>query len=130
MRVRWLEASDLPELEKMHERAGFDYPFPDLTSEKFEAIAVVADDRNRPLMAAAAERILQIYLFASDEPKHPAAKLRAIRLLHRALTENLTKKGYWEANAFLPPELERSFGRRLTKTFGWFKNWPSYCFRP
>lgn len=130
MRVRELRASDLPALRAMHERAGFAYEFPELAM--LEAAAVVVDENDQPLMAAAAERIVQLYLFV--EPRtttscalHPAARLHAIRLLHRALAEALRARGYREANAFLPPGIERSFGRRLMRTFGWIRNWTSYA---
>lgn len=128
MRVRALKASDLPALREMHRAAGFDYAFPDFQNGKFEACAVVADKLDRPLMAAAAERILQLYLLSGEFP-HPASKLHAIRLLHAALAAALKAAGYREANAFLPPAIEKRFGHRLMRTFGWVKNWASYCIR-
>ncbi|MGH9343307.1 MAG: hypothetical protein ACRD19_06045 [Terriglobia bacterium] len=128
MKVRALEETDIPALQAMHRAAGFDYEFPDFRNGKFEAIAVVADNLGRPLMAAAAERIVQLYLL-SGEFSHPASKLHAIRLLHHALAEMLRAQGYREANAFLPPEIENHFGRRLMKSFGWVKNWASYAIR-
>lgn len=125
MKVRPLRASDIPVLKAMYERAGFDYEWPDLTSREFEAIEVVVNERDEPLMAAAAKRTVELYLFAG-EMEHPAAKLHAIRLLHVALADALKAKGYSEANAFLPPQIEKSFGRRLMRTFGWLKSWSGY----
>jgi hypothetical protein len=128
MRVRELKADDIPVLRAMHERSGFAYEWPDLDSGRFESTLVVVDEEDRPIMAAFAERIVQLYLLTGDEG-HPAAKLHGIRLLHQTMQSQLERKGYTEANAFLPPEVERIFGRRLMKTFGWAKNWLSYCIR-
>lgn len=125
MKVRSLRASDLAALKRMYEQSGFDYEWPDLASREFEAVEVVVDERDEPLMAAAAKRTIELYLFAG-EMEHPAAKLHALRLLHGALAEKLRAKGYGEANAFLPPEVEKSFGRRLMRTFGWLKSWTGY----
>jgi hypothetical protein len=128
MRTRPLKDSDVPVLRQMYEASGFGYQFPNFDSGMFEAVVVVADDNDQPIMAAAAERIVQLYLLRG-EIAHPAAALHAIRLLHEALRPALKEKGYREAEAFLPPAIAKSFGRRLMRSFGWLKNWPSYCVR-
>lgn len=128
MQVRPIKDSDLPALRQMYEASGFGYQFPDFKSGMFEAIAVVVDDNDKPIMVAAAERIVQLYLLRG-EIAHPAAALGAIRLLHEALRPALKAKGYREAEAFLPPAIAKNFGRRLMRSFGWLKNWPSYCVR-
>lgn len=79
-------------------------------------------------MACAAERIVQLYLYAGKEG-HPAARLHAIRILHEAMRDKLHERCYSEANVFLPPTLAKSFGRRLERTFGWRINWPSWFLR-
>jgi hypothetical protein len=123
MTVRNYKPEDLPILQEMHRRSGFTYPFPDL--EKLEAFQVVTDEDDKPIMAAGAEKILQLYLFCGQED-HPATRLHAMRLLHKALGK-LLSSNYTEANAFLPPEIAEKFGRRLEKTFGWVRNWSSWC---
>lgn len=90
-----------------------------------ESALVVEDDSGNPIVAAAAERIVQLYLFRGEAG--PPETLGAIRMLHSALAEELRQKGYREANAFLPPQVEKSFGRRLMRTFGWARNWASFC---
>lgn len=120
---------DIPVLREMYQRAGYEYEFPNLNSHLFEEIQVLVNDDGAPIMAAAAERIIQLYLFCGESFKHPAARLYGIQLLHDALAKSLKRKGYREANAFLPPEIEKTFGKRLRKTFGWTKNWLSYAVR-
>lgn len=122
--IRELRPSDIPLLRSWHETSGFEYTFPNF--DRMEGALVLTDENDIPLAAVAAERIVQLYLWM-DENLHPAAKLRIIRELHQNMTTVLCSKGYHEANAFLPPGLEKSFGRRLMKTFQWVRNWPSFA---
>lgn len=103
------------------------YPYPDLSSPLIEAVHVVVDDEDQPVMAVAAQRIVELYLYGKPEPMHPALRLHAIRLIHDSLAAELRAKGYREANAFLPPGIAAKFGRRLERSFGWVKNWCSWC---
>ena len=128
MTVRPLVLSDYPALRKMYEAQGFGYDFPDLTGPMMECVHVVVDDQGQPLCAVAAERIAQIYFLAGDfGPPH--ARLHAIRILHESVVADLKRKGYGEANAFLPPSIADRFGRWLTRRFGWGDNWSSKCLK-
>lgn len=122
MHVRTLQISDLPALQQMADSSGF--PYPDPSSEKLEAVLVVVDDEGKPVMAAAAEKIMQMYLWCSDST--PYTKLGAIRLLHEEMSEILRLKGYDGVTAFLPPSVSEKFGRRLERSFSWIRNWPSW----
>lgn len=124
MRTRILRSDDIPILREFYTESEFAYNFPDL--EKLEAVVVVVDENDRPLMAAAAERLIQLYLFCPQDG-HPAAKLHGIRLLHQAMVVKLREKGYNSAEAFLPPSIALRFGRRLERSFGWWRNaWTSW----
>ena len=125
MNVRTLRETDLHAIRELGKSSGF--PYEDPTAANIEAALVVCDENGQLLMACAAERIVQLYLWSTDF--EPAAKLHAIRLLHREMAKALKEKGYTEANAFLPPSLALQFGRRLERTFSWCKNWPSWCRR-
>ena len=121
MHVRGLKISDIPILRQMAEASGFPYPDP----LKLEAIRVVADDEDRPIMAAGAERLIQAYLWCGDFQR-PHAKVFAMRLLQDEMIAALKAKGYDSIEAFIPPTLAKRFARRLVKTFGWKPNWPSW----
>ena len=123
MRVRLIKGSDLPVLRSMAEASG--YPYPDLGADKLEAIRVLVDDEDRPLMAAAARRLVEVYLWCG-EFERPLAKLHALRMLHEEMAAILKQLGYCQAEAFLPPSLAKRFARRLEKSFGWRPNWPSW----
>lgn len=127
MNVRLMWDSDIPILERWQKESGFAYEMPDLKGPLIEQVYVVELD-GEIVMACAAERILQLYLFAA-EGVHPAAKLRAIKQLHETMAIALKERGYSEVNCFVPPQAEKSFGSRLMRTFGWVRNWTSFAKR-
>ena len=124
MTIRPFRPSDIPSLRQMYELSGFGYEFPDLRGPLMESVMVVVDENDIPLAACAAERLVQLYLFM-DDGQHPEANLRFIKGLHESMAKALSSKGYSSAEAFLPPQVERSFGRRLIRMFGWRPNWNS-----
>lgn len=77
------------------------------------------------MMALAAERIVQAYLWI-DKERDPASLLAALRMIQEPASIQLRNKGYNSLECFLPPEIERSFGRRLMRSFGFVKNWASF----
>lgn len=127
MTIRPLRGSDLPILERMHADCGFAYSMP--KPSLIEAAFVVADENDQPIQVAIAERTVQLYLLGSRDG-HALAKMEGIRQLHDALREKLAAKGYKSADAWLPPQIEKAFGRRLMKSFSWLRNtWGSYSIK-
>ena len=124
MTTRPLRDSDIPILRAMYEKMGFSYEFPDLCGPLIESVVVVVDAENRPIMAVAAQRLVQLYLFMGDE--RPSTKLLGIQVLHHVTATELRKKGYNSCEAFIPPSIAAKFGRRLERTFRWVRNWPSW----
>lgn len=124
MTIRPLLALDLPILERMHADCGFAYSMPD--PKLIEAALVVTDENDQPVQIAIAERTVQIYLLCKSDG-HALAKMEGIRQLHDSMREKLAAKGYKQADAWLPPQIEKAFGRRLMKSFSWLRNtWGSY----
>jgi hypothetical protein len=120
--VRSMTAQDVPILERLHATSGYTHAFP---SGPIEDAVVIVDETDHPIMAAIAERTIQLNFICGKE--RPLAVLHGLRLLHGALREALKPKGYRMADAWLPPEICESFGRLLGKRFGWAKNlWPSF----
>ena len=128
MTIRKLHVNDIPALRAMYEAQGFAYDFPDLTGPHMEAVLVVEEEGGKIIAAVAAERLCQLYFLCGDVD-HPAAKLAVIRALHTQMADALRAKGYKEANAFLPPPIAETFGKRLERTFGWTRNWQSWAKR-
>ena len=125
MHTRALRQSDIPTLEAVARATGF--PYPDLGSG-LEAVTVVVNEGDQPLMAVGAKKIIELYLWCGVGMT-PHEKTAALRLLHESMIEELCSKGYHEANAYLPPQIAGKFGKRLEKTFGWVRNWPSWARR-
>jgi len=121
MMVREFRESDRELLTKLAAESGFPYP----REGKAQSYRVVVDDHDQPVVAALAEPIIQLFLI-SDKRFPPVQRLHAIRLLHRDMAQELRILGFNEANVFLPPSIECSFGNRLMKTFGWQRNWNSF----
>ncbi len=125
MTIRPMVPADIPSLRNMYEHSGYPYAFPDLRGPLMECVLVAVDESDIPVAAIGAERILQSYLLL-DDSMHPAAKMRIIRQFHAELATCLREKGYHSLEAFLPPQIAESFGRRLMRSFGWVKAWPSF----
>lgn len=103
------------------------FPYPELNGPLIESVVVVVDSEDVPLMACAAKRLVELYLYVSPQP--PAVRMKALSLLHQGMAEALREKRYNSAEAFLPINVSGKFGRRLERTFGWIKNWPSWTIR-
>jgi hypothetical protein len=125
MTVRPLKDSDLPILRSLIAPG---LPYPPLNGPQVESVHVVANEQDKPIMAFISQRIIEGYLVA-DPMLHPAAKVHALRLLHDIVAPELKARGWDDCTAFLPPTLAAKFGRRLERTFGWVKNWPSWAKR-
>lgn len=126
MHTRKYEPRDLDSLNEIAVRSGF--PYPDPASPLIESCYVVVDDNDKVLMAVAAERIVQAYLWVG-EIDHPAAKLHAIKLLLKcAMRHELSAICYHFIEAYVPPKWGYRFGRRLEK-LGFTKNWDSWSLK-
>ncbi len=123
MTIRPLQTSDIPALVALASASGF--PYPEASDPLLEAVLVVVDDEDRPVMAAAAKRLVELYLWCG-RGMTPHDSIAALRLLHDAMAEQLKTQGYNSVEAFLPLSVSKRFGRRLEKTFGWVRNWPSW----
>lgn len=122
MTTRPFRPEDLPLLKSFIEASGF--PYPDLNSPLIECIQVVVDDSDTPVAAYIAERIVQSYVLI--QPMAPHAKLHVLRVLHTDIPIILKTFGYTWVEAYIPPELVKRFGRRLERSFGWVRSWPSW----
>ena len=126
MRIRDYLPEDEAALREMHGAQGFDYPFPDLSNQLFLTRLVLEDDDGRLLMAALGRVTCEVYLLA--QPGEGTAQERWQRLLalHEATRRTLHVQGFEDATCWIPPRIERAFGRRLRR-LGWMRDaWAAY----
>lgn len=122
--IRGLVPTDIPLLKAIHQRMGLEYPFPDLRIT--DVARVACDESSEPFMAALAVPIPECYLLMDRSKATPGERFRTLVRLHEAMREDLKGRGYRFAQADIPPEIERSFGKRL-RNLGWVKSeWPTW----
>lgn len=128
MMLRRLESGDRAIVENLQANSGFVFDFPALGSQLFEAGCLVLDATGKPLAASVAKRAPEIML-AMRRDAHATVKLQALVQIHNFMRIEMADRGYHEANCFLPPEIEKSYGRHLRRIFGWQRSWQGYTLR-
>jgi hypothetical protein len=139
MKIREYDDADLAALRRMHASQGFAYPFPDLRDPIFISKLVLEDNAGRPAMASLARLTCEIYLLVDRDAKRdgkvadatsPRERYAQLLALHDAGERDLIARGLNDAHAWLPPQIAKRFGRRLT-ALGWLRDdaWTPYCKR-
>ena len=126
MKTRAANSEDREMMRQFYAQSGLEFEMPDLSSPMIEAAELVVDERGEIIMAAVAQRTLEIYLLSPVGQLHPMVKMEGIRLLHEAIRDTIASKGYKEGFAFIPPSIEKAYGRHLRKWFGWEATWKCY----
>lgn len=128
MRVRNAEPRDIPRLKAIYDSQCIPYDFPDLSDPEFVARLVVVDDTDTPVLAGMARKTVEIYGIFDSSWETPAWRFEALVMLHEAMRHELGRQGYHDAHAWIPPNLVKSFARKLKHLFGWKADpWPSFC---
>ena len=115
--IRAYQSSDLQALREIHGRQGFRYDFPDLENPNFVVRLISAGDDGRARMALLGHRTIEAYMLVAPGGR-PQEKFDEFVELHNAACDAGAALGYEDAQAFLPPEIERRFGKRLAQ-LGW-----------
>ncbi len=129
MRIREYTPEDEAPLREMHAAQGFDYPFPNLSNQLFTSRLVLEDDNGRPLMAALGRVTCEVYLLAQPRAGTPQDRWQRLLAMHEAMRRVLHAQGFEDATCWIPPRIERAFGRRLLR-LGWVRDlWAAYSRR-
>jgi len=121
MKIRPLEAEDVPKLKAIYEEMGFEYEFPDLLSPQFVNVMVLEED-GAPVMCIASRKTVETYLLMDKGWRTPGWRQEAFLELHLAAHKAVKALGFTDANCWIPPQVVKSFGRRLQRVFGWRKS--------
>jgi hypothetical protein len=117
MLIRAYTDADFESLRAMHAAQKFSYELPDPSDPLFLLRAVVEDD-GKPRMAALLRLTAEAYLLADPAEGTPRERWQWLYALHEATRRAAKERGLSDVQAFLPPRVARSFGRRL-ETLGW-----------
>ncbi len=119
MNIRPLDIKDPYEYERIKDifkKQGFEYDFPG--PSEFIDIQVLVDDKDNILMALAAKKIVSYYLLVDNDSIRenklsPSWKWAWFKKLLLYSFKVVKKLGFNQVTAWLPPEIDRSFGRRI-----------------
>lgn len=107
----------------MFRRQGFAYELPPL-DEKFAVRAVLEGDSG-PEMALMLRKTVEAF-FLSDKTGAPEKRWVNFMALHESVRLEALRLGFTDVQAMLPPQISRSFGKRLGY-LGWRMNtWPLF----
>jgi hypothetical protein len=115
MKLRPIESRDVPELQKLFERQGLKYDFPDL---RMLVGALAIEDQGRIVQAVLARPTIELYFLGDDKWRNPQWRMEALTHLHEAMRRELQAKGFEDAHVWIPPQ-KKSFVSRLMRSFGW-----------
>lgn len=123
--IRPFQPSDAAALKFMFLRQGFDYQCPDFGDPALLSKMVLEKD-GRVCMAILARLSAEAYFLMDKSIGTPAEKWEAFKELHEASRLDCYGRGLDDVCCWVPPMIEKSFGRRLLR-LGWGRNnWPSF----
>lgn len=152
--IRCYMPEDLGHLVNMHREMGMTYPFPQLhrmrpcepckgrkprkNCPECNGSGQVQDDNplfvrkivmekdSRPVMAMLARMTTEGFLL-QDLSHSPETRWEWFKQVQAATFTGLWQAGFEDVHAFLPPNMDNTFGKRLIST-GWVREkWPAYC---
>lgn len=128
MRVREFKPEDMDALKSLHARSGFKYELPDFADQQF-VVRRVADDDGQIVMAGFLRQTTEAFLICDPHWRGPRWRYEALEAIHNDAVEQIRRMGFRSIEAFLPPQIEKRFGKRLL-SMGWKhyveEEWPCY----
>ena len=127
MIVREYTEADFSRIKELHGQSGFDYKMPTLSSDAFFSRRVVEGDDTIG-MAACLRLTAEAFLFCDPRWRTPSWRFDALKQLCRICNDDAKQIGVQDVVAFLPPDIDGKFGKRLTQ-LGWDRardKWTSY----
>jgi|SRR5208283_2742192 len=118
MEVREFTANDLRRIEELHRNSGYEYVLPPVLSDQSFFSRRIVGDAEDVAAAAFLRLTAEPYLIVNPNWRTPAWRMEALRKIHEACRQDAIRKGVGEVTAFLPPQVEKRFGKRLLR-MGW-----------
>lgn len=115
MVIRDTVEEDLHILKDLMENRSYHFDLPD-SLEGF-VVSLSAESEEGLVFGLAARPTVEFYLIGNPEWSTPAMRLEVLKSLHAEMEKRLAELGYTDGHIWIPPELSKSFSRRLIKTF-------------
>jgi hypothetical protein len=158
MKIRAYRRADLEALHRIHASQGFPYEFPDLNNPLFLTKLVLVNEEKGSEASAEDEEGLHVspplsgqvlpasgqvvtgaallrvtaeaYLLLDPKMGKPRERWSWLVGLQEATRQDALARGLEDVHAWLPPEIAKKFGRRLSR-MGWMRDdaWTPYCKR-
>jgi len=124
--IRDFEIADLQNLSKIHEANGLPPNcFPDHKDPLF-LVKSILEHEGQAVMACFLKVTSEVYLLVDHAKGTPEQRWEWLRQLTAHMKQEAWSRGLNEMSCWVPPEIEKSFGKRLTE-LGFVKSpWQSY----
>ena len=121
--VRPFEEKDLPAIQAMHKSMDLGYEPPDWGNM---VVSCVIERDEEITMATFLRPTAETFLLMNEGRKRD--QLADLLITHREMVAPMKRNGLTDTHAWLPPVVDRDFGK-LLKNIGWKQQlWNSYCF--
>lgn len=120
MKIRDITANDTEAINSIHTKSGFDYPFPDIEKPLFIVKRAIEDDEGNVIGYGVIKLQGEAYLWL-DQKFSPKEKIMAMEELNEDIALKSWQKGLDQISAWIPPEIEEKFGKRMKK-MNWIKS--------
>lgn len=127
MIVRDYQDTDWPEVLAIYQQSGLPVGcLADATDPLFLIRRVLVNGDNKISMAAFVRLTSEPFLIVDHQSGNPAQRWEMLQELTRDICRIAREKGLQQLTAFIPPEIEESFAKRLER-LGFQKSpWSSY----
>lgn len=128
VQIRDIDPSELLIIRALHEKMDIGYEFPNLTGPLFAIRKAIMDEHGNPVAAAALKLTSEAFLWI-DPDGSPYEKTSNILRLAHVCHERAKMLQIEDVTAWVPPQVEATFGEMLSK-MGWTRSpWASWSAR-
>ena len=121
--IRSYTTADLARMKQLHEMQGFDYEMPDLERPEFIIRSVIENSQGVEA-GLFLRKTAEVYLLMQAMTKK--AGLGRIGIFEKEIIPLARQEGLTDVHCWVPPEIEKHFGK-LLQHLGWQKQlWASY----
>jgi hypothetical protein len=112
--IRKYSDADFDRIRHLHEKSGFDYKLPSLSSSEFYSRRVVTHGESIG-MATFLRLTSEAILICDPSWRTPAWRMEALRQLSIICNQDAKGKGVTDVIVSVPPDIATKFGKRLEK---------------